>query len=322
MNSSSITRNVRKLQTTAVIQRCLHIQSPALTPLRPFRSLRRNFSSSSIRGQKQAADDPNFTSVIDNPPVLVRVGRKHTWGILVLGISPPFYFSLFHPPPSLQALDHVSFKLSRAKFSNTQLTLCLQAAIPLTAFLLGTWQVKRLTWKTNLLAKLEDRILREPLPLPPKIDPDALEEFDYRRVYAMGHFRHDQEMLIGPRMRDGQNGYFVITPLERNGEGEEGTTILVNRGWISKKMASQRRRPEGLPRGKVTVEGLLRKPFRKNMFTPDNRPDKGEFYFPDVQQMASLTGSQPVWVEATMGISLQPWPTYHLLPPNPAIDEC
>ncbi|KLU83253.1 COX1 assembly protein [Magnaporthiopsis poae ATCC 64411] len=36
------------------------------------------------------------------------------------------------------------------------------------------------------------------------------------------------------------------------------------------------------------------------MFTPDNRPDKGEFYFPDVAQMASLTGSQPIWIEATM----------------------
>ncbi len=33
------------------------------------------------------------------------------------------------------------------------------------------------------------------------------------------------------------------------------------------------------------------------MFTPDNRPEKGEFYFPDVEQMARLTGSQAVWVE-------------------------
>ncbi|CRK47722.1 hypothetical protein BN1723_016782 [Verticillium longisporum] len=31
-----------------------------------------------------------------------------------------------------------------------------------------------------------------------------------------------------------------------------------------------------------------------------NRPDKWEFYFPDVKQMAALTGSQPVWIEATM----------------------
>ena len=64
-------------------------------------------------------------------------------------------------------------------------------------------------------------------------------------------------------------------------------------------------RPESLPTGEVDVEGLLREPWKKNMFTPENRPDKNEFYFPDVKQMAALTGSQPVWIEQTMGTSLE-----------------
>ncbi|UKZ47611.1 hypothetical protein TrVGV298_001834 [Trichoderma virens] len=135
-----------------------------------------------------------------------------------------------------------------------------------------------------------------PSPLPPHIDPSVVNEFDYRRVLATGRFRHDQEMLVGPRMRDGQDGFMVITPLER----KDGSTILVNRGWISKKHRSQKTRPDSLVQGTVTVEGLLREPWKKNMFTPENRPDKGEFYFPDVHQMAALTGSQPVWIEATM----------------------
>lgn len=177
------------------------------------------------------------------------------------------------------------------------------AIIPITAFALGTWQVQRLGWKTELIAKLEDRLLREPLPLPPRIDPETVPDFDYRRVYAKGKFRHDLEMLIGPRMRDGVEGYLVITPLEREGDG---STILVNRGWISKKFARQNTRPDSLPSGVVIVEGLLREPWKKNIFTPDNRPEKGEFYFPDVKQMAELTGSQPVWVEATMGTPLTP----------------
>ena len=104
---------------------------------------------------------------------------------------------------------------------------------------------------------------------------------------------------MGPRMRDGEQGYIVVTPLER--EGDEGAKILVNRGWISKKHADQRARRGGLPTEEVRVEGLLRQPWKKNMFTPVNRPDKGEFYFPDVAEMAALTGSQPVWVESTMG---------------------
>jgi len=160
--------------------------------------------------------------------------------------------------------------------------------------------VQRLSWKTDLIAKFEDRLIRDPLPLPPLIDPSAIKDFDYRRIFAKGKFRHDQEMLIGPRLHEGTDGYLVVTPLEREGDG---TTVLVNRGWISKKFKKQRDRPEGLPMGEVVVEGLLREPWKKNMFTPVNQPEKGEFYFPDVVQMASIVGSQAVWVEETMGMS-------------------
>jgi surfeit locus 1 family protein len=105
-------------------------------------------------------------------------------------------------------------------------------------------------------------------------------------------------MLLGPRLRDGKDGFFVITPLERD---DGASTVLVNRGWIPKEKQNQRDRPEGVPTGEVTIEGLLRVPFIKNMFTPDNQPEDGKFYFPDVVQMAQLTGSQPIWVEETLG---------------------
>lgn len=106
-------------------------------------------------------------------------------------------------------------------------------------------------------------------------------------------------MLVGPRIHDGENGYIVMTPLERpNGAAK----ILCSRGWISKEKADQRTRdPQGVPRGVVKVEGLLRVPYVKNYFTPDNVPERGMWYFPDVKQMAEWTGSQAVLVEETMG---------------------
>ncbi|KAI1092915.1 SURF1-domain-containing protein [Rostrohypoxylon terebratum] len=225
------------------------------TTLRSPSSLRRPFTHSTKRPSRPPAEDPAFTSILDNPPELVRTGQRHGPGLIILAI------------------------------------------IPVTAFLLGTWQVQRLGWKTELIAKFEDRIVRPPLPLPPRVDPAAIHEFDFRRVRARGRYAHDREMLVGPRMRDGEQGYMVVTPLERGGEG---STVLVNRGWISKKHRLQRDRPESLPTGEVEVEGLLREPWKKNMFTPENRPDKNEFYFPDVKQMAALTGSQAVWIEQTM----------------------
>ena len=151
-----------------------------------------------------------------------------------------------------------------------------------------------------MIARYEDRILKPPLPLPPRIDSTAIKDFDYRRVVTTGILRHDQEMLIGPRARDGNDGYLVVTPLQRH---ENESTILVNRGWIPKKFKRQMDRQAGLFHGEVTVEGLLREPWKKNMFTPDNKPELGEFYFPDVEQMAKFTGSAPVWIEETMGMA-------------------
>lgn len=189
-------------------------------------------------------------------------------------------------------------KLISTKRKNTPWGIALLAVIPLTAFVLGTWQVQRLDWKTKLIAKFEDRLVRPPLPLPPRIDPEAVSEFDYRRVYATGTLRHDKEMLIGPRMHDGVDGYLVVTPLERE-SGE--TTILINRGWISRERQYQQDRdPSALPKGQVTVSGLLREPWKKNLFTPNNKPQDGKYYFPDVYQMAQISGSEPVWIEETM----------------------
>jgi len=193
------------------------------------------------RWKSNPADEPGFQSIIDQAPVLIRSGRRHNkWGLLLL------------------------------------------ATIPVTAFVLGCWQVQRLGWKTDLIAKFEDRLIRDPLPLPPQVDPDAVVDFDFRRVYARGRWLHEKEMLIGPRLHDGDDGYLVITPLERSDffpAFEGNTTILVCRGWIPKGKAAHRTRPEGLPRGVVVVEGLLRVPWKKNSFTPDNKPNENKCVF-------------------------------------------
>jgi surfeit locus 1 family protein len=180
--------------------------------------------------------------------------------------------------------------------------LIILAIIPLTAFVLGCWQVQRLGWKTDLVARFEDRLTFPPLELPLRIDESMLDAFDYRRVYARGELRHDQEMLIGPRILDGEEGYTVVTPLERTDERGNVHKILCCRGWIKKDTAPQwfRKNAGGLPDGEVFVEGLLRIPPKGNMFTPKNEPEKGKWFFPSVAEMAEYSGSQRVWVEETM----------------------
>jgi surfeit locus 1 family protein len=180
--------------------------------------------------------------------------------------------------------------------------LIILAIIPITAFILGCWQVQRLGWKTELIARFEDRLTFPPLELPLRIDPEAVEAFDYRKVYARGVLRHDQEMLIGPRMLDGEDGYTVVTPLERTDERGNKHKVLCCRGWIKKDAVKQwfRKSSGALPEGEVTVEGLLRIPPKGNFFTPKNVPEEGKWFFPNVEEMAEWSGSQKVWIEETM----------------------
>lgn len=57
------------------------------------------------------------------------------------------------------------------------------------------------------------------------IDPVAQQ---FERVQLKGQFRGARQVLIDNMVRGGRNGFFVITPFEL----DDGTTLLVNRGWI------------------------------------------------------------------------------------------
>ena len=128
----------------------------------------------------------------------------------------------------------------------------------------------------------------------------AIPEFIYRRVILRGTWDHAHSMLLGPRVLDGTNGFHLITPLIR----KNGSTILVDRGFISEIAATKRKCPT-LDED-VEVHGMLRESQARNNFTPDNNPTKGEWYWADVAAMAEYAGGelssvQPVLVEEIFG---------------------
>jgi len=48
-------------------------------------------------------------------------------------------------------------------------TMVLLGIMPIFTFALGTWQLKRLKWKINLIDELEEKLHSRPLQLPPSI---------------------------------------------------------------------------------------------------------------------------------------------------------
>jgi surfeit locus 1 family protein len=101
-------------------------------------------------------------------------------------------------------------------------------------------------------------------------------------------------MLLGPRVLDGTNGFHLITPLVRG----NGSTILVDRGFISGDTAARRSYPT--PDEEVEVRGMLRESQARNSFTPDNNAAKGEWYWADVTAMADYAGGESSNVQSVL----------------------
>ena len=169
--------------------------------------------------------------------------------------------------------------------------------MPATAFGLGTWQVFRWQNKLEMIDEAERRIQGTPLDWHALTDRiRAGGEVDNEPCELKGVLRHGEEMLVGPRQHDGVTGYHVVTPLDSGRDD----AILVNRGWIDKRLAQQRDRPRGVNPNPTTIRGLLRSKGNHNMFTPDNDPAKGQYYWVDVDGMSKLHNTLPVVLEQTM----------------------
>ena len=109
-------------------------------------------------------------------------------------------------------------------------------------------------------------------------------------------------MLLGPRVRDGTIGYHVVVPFMRT----DGSTVLVDRGFVAKELAQNVKGTMVAELGEVEILGMLRTAQVRNNFTPENKPEKGEWYWADVEAMAAHVGGeeagvQPVFIEEVFG---------------------
>jgi surfeit locus 1 family protein len=153
---------------------------------------------------------------------------------------------------------------------------------------LGTWQVQRLHWKEGLIAERAAGLAAPPAALPRALA--AAQALEYHSVRAAGHFTTGHDLLLHALSESGEPGYHHIAPFILTGGG----TVLVDRGLADAA-------PPG--DGVDQVAGLLRlAPGRPSWFTPDNRPDRNEWFYVDpaaMAQAAHVTGILPFYIDAS-----------------------
>ena len=126
---------------------------------------------------------------------------------------------------------------------------------------LGSWQVARLQWKTDLIARTEALVSAAPVPL------SATALTEYRPVVVTGGFVTDRVIHLNGTYA-GRPGFYVFQPF-RSDDG--GPLILVNRGFVP---TGERRASYALPDA-AALTGLVR--FYQSdgigLFTPLPDPD-------------------------------------------------
>ncbi|MCR6497528.1 SURF1 family protein [Shinella sp. CPCC 101442] len=160
---------------------------------------------------------------------------------------------------------------------------------------LGTWQVQRLFWKLDLIARVEARIHADPVPAPSGATDQA--EDEYRRVTAIGLFEHGKSVLVQAVTERGP-GFWVMTPLRQ----VDGSTILVNRGFVpSDRSSADARVGSELAAGPVSVTGLLRLTEPGGGFLRSNDPANDRWFSRDVEAIAAAKGLadvEPYFIDA------------------------
>ena len=145
---------------------------------------------------------------------------------------------------------------------------------------LGTWQLYRLQWKTELISEITFGLDSTPIKYS-----NTLKK-NYQRVVSDGRFNFEDQIYLYSLNESGQPGYDVITPYITL----KNENVLVNRGWINKNLKGNS--AINFKENKVKITGLLREIYKANIFKPKNDLKNNIWFSLDANDLKELTGKQ------------------------------
>ncbi|MCX8998042.1 SURF1 family protein [Rhizobiaceae bacterium BDR2-2] len=158
-------------------------------------------------------------------------------------------------------------------------------AIFATLLMLGltAWQLARLEWKTDLIARIEARVSADPVPLPAPSEWAALQpaDYEYRRVTVTGTYVPDAQ-ADALALTERGSGFWVMAPLRL----ETGEIVYINRGYVPQ----ERKGVFAVPSEPVSVTGLMRVSEPDGLLLRPNDAGRGRWYSRDVAAMSAAAG--------------------------------
>ncbi|HTJ62374.1 MAG TPA: SURF1 family protein [Alphaproteobacteria bacterium] len=168
---------------------------------------------------------------------------------------------------------------------------------------LGTWQLHRRVWKTELLATIAQRMNGDAVALPAAIDNPP--DWTFRHVTVDGRFDQSYALWLYGRTFDGKAGVHLLVPLIR----DTGDAILVDRGFVPFDHGNELAR-FAEPPATGAVDGIVRAPEPGGLFMPSSQPDRNIWYTVDIAAMSKAVGMKlaPVYIAARPSGDAAGWP--------------
>lgn len=170
---------------------------------------------------------------------------------------------------------------------------------------LGVWQIQRLHEKEALIASVEAGLTSPAIPLHDALQ-KGLSNSEYRHVRLTGHFLNAKEQYLFAQGPGGAPGVHVVTPLVQT----DGSTVLVDRGFVPDQLRDPARRQPGQRQDDVVLTGVLRLAERPGIFTPAPDAKTRLWFVRDVYGIAAAAGVSvpPVMIEADSTPNPGGWP--------------
>ena len=141
---------------------------------------------------------------------------------------------------------------------------------------LGSWQLYRLTWKTDLISEIKNSLKNNPVEL------SKSDKKNYLRIKTSGTIDFDKQIYLYNLNDNGKPGFEIINPILIGNEN-----YLINRGWIPFDRKDQ---SEINLINQNSIIGTLKTQSKANSFKPENDIEENYWFTLDRDDIFSYTG--------------------------------
>lgn len=146
---------------------------------------------------------------------------------------------------------------------------------------LGSWQLHRLEWKTELLNSIKDGQTEGYIEYPYDIKNN---DFSYKKSFISGKIDQSKELHFFNINSYGQSGYNIIVPLLT-----EGRTVYIDLGWTNFKDINSKEFMFRSLNGELDFKGILIYSKKRRLFSPKPDTIKNSWYLMNIEEMDQFT---------------------------------